>query len=208
MLLTGYLLSVKTIPLQWKALKAFYAGLFKVIATYLLCCVIIFLFRVFWLKEDLMFRDILLFGLGYGGYSWYVNMYIGLYLMIPLLNHIWHSAETKESQIIIVVIFLVLTVVPTVFNIWNWHVDGAILHPWVTDTFDGLVPDWWTDLHPITYFRKAFPSYDSFSSARRYVQLLAQLQRLFCLGQLVCTMGISERRKRHAHLSFHQFHPL
>ena len=152
LLLTGYLLSVKAIPLQWKALKSFYAGLFKVIVTYLLSCVIIFLFRIFWLKEDLMLRDILLFGLGYGGYSWYVNMYIGLYLMIPLLNHIWHSAETKESQIIIVVIFLVLTVAPTVFNIWNWHVDGAILHPWVTDTFDGLIPDWWTDLHPITYY--------------------------------------------------------
>ncbi len=151
-LMSGYLMSEKRIPLQWDRLKVFYAGLIKVLVTYLLCHVVIFCFRVFWLHEDLMLRDCILFALGYGGYSWYVNMYIGLYLMIPLLNHLWHSLDSKESQSILLVILLALTVAPTVFNIWNLHMTGALLRPWIAENYDQLIPDWWTDLYPVAYY--------------------------------------------------------
>lgn len=152
MLLTGYLMSQKKIPLQWESVRVFYRGLSKVIVTYLLSCALIFIFRIACLHEDLLFRDILLFGFGYGGYAWYVNMYIGLYLLIPFLNHIWQASNTRESQKLILIVLLVLTVAPTVFNIWNWHLEGAIIHPWITDTYDKLLPDWWSDLYPITYY--------------------------------------------------------
>ena len=33
-------------------------------------------------------------------YSWYVNMYIGLYLMSPMLNAAFESLKTKKNQLI------------------------------------------------------------------------------------------------------------
>ena len=152
LLLSGYLMSVKQIPLERSSIKKFYKGLSKILITYFLACVLIFFFRLFFQHEDLMLRELFLFCLNYDGYSWYVNMYIGLYLLVPFLNYIWHSFDSRESQFILLAVLLFLTVAPTVFNIWNFHVPGALIHPWITDTYDKLIPDWWTDLHPITYY--------------------------------------------------------
>ena len=55
--------------------------------------------------------------LGYNQYSWYVNMYIGLYLLIPFLNLLWNNIEDKSGHFILVVILVIMTIAPSVFNI-------------------------------------------------------------------------------------------
>lgn len=152
MLLTGYLMSVKQIPIERSSIKKFYKGLSTIVITYILACVIIFFFRLFIQHDNLMLRDLILSCLRYDGYAWYVKMYIGLYFLIPFLNILWQSAGRKESQLILLVVLLFLTAAPSVFNIWNFHIPGALFRPWITDTYDKLVPDWWKDLYPITYY--------------------------------------------------------
>ena len=31
-------------------------------------------------------------------YSWYVNMYIGLFILIPFLNTIWQNLKTEKQK--------------------------------------------------------------------------------------------------------------
>ncbi len=47
---------------------------------------------------------------------------------------------------------LVLTVLPGMVNIYNLHSAETLLHPWLSTSYDQLVPDWWQRLYPITYY--------------------------------------------------------
>ena len=58
-------------------------------------------------------------------HSWYVNMYIGFYLLIPFLNILWKAISSKEGHCILVGIFMVLTVAPSIFNILDFNVSGG-----------------------------------------------------------------------------------
>ena len=97
-------------------------------------------------------KGILLNLLGYNQYSWYVNMYIGLYLLIPFLNLLWNSIENKNGHVLLVLILLAMTVLPSVFNVYNFGEQGMLVRPYLTITYNKLVPDWWTGIYPITYY--------------------------------------------------------
>ncbi|MEI3143572.1 MAG: hypothetical protein V8S77_10455 [Oscillospiraceae bacterium] len=47
---------------------------------------------------------------------------------------------------------LVLTVLPGMVNIYHLHSAETLLHPWLSTSYDQLVPDWWQRLYPITYY--------------------------------------------------------
>lgn len=127
LLLTGYLMNKKTLS------KKYYFSIIKVLVIFLFASVtyrlyaIIVLDKVFTLKDWV--RDILTFSAT--RYTWYVKMYIGLFLIIPFLNLIWNGLNTKKGKIVLVVTALALTMLPTV--IW-------------------VVPDWWKGVYPVTYY--------------------------------------------------------
>lgn len=52
-------------------------------------------------------------------------MYIGFYLLIPFLNSLWKAISSKEEYGILVGIFMVLTVAPSIFNILDFNVSGG-----------------------------------------------------------------------------------
>ena len=225
MLLTGYLMSVKQIPIERSSIKKFYKGLSTIVITYILACVIIFFFRLFIQHDNLMLRDLILSCLRYDGYAWYVKMYIGLYFLIPFLNILWQSAGRKESQLILLVVLLFLTAAPSVFNIWNFHIPGALFRPWITDTYDKLVPDWWKGLlsHYLHYYLGAYVRRNvdaektsfrqitvltiGFTSSLRALQCVEKLQRLLYWGQLVNTRS-SKCYQFNTSVSLYQFIPL
>jgi len=62
--------------------------------------------------------------LGYHQYSWYVNMYIGCFLLIPFLNLLWNSLSSQESRRILVIVLLVLTALPSVLNVYDLETPG------------------------------------------------------------------------------------
>lgn len=148
LLLTGYLSSGKTIDLEPRPLLGYYRRLVPILLTYALSTLLVILA----VEEHSTFREILFNILDYRQYSWYINMYIGLALMIPVLNVLWHGLKTRRQQAAVVVVFLVLTVLPSVVNIYDLDTPGAWRQPWSTTTYTQIVPDWWQGVYPVTYY--------------------------------------------------------
>lgn len=67
-------------------------------------------------------------------YSWYIEMYIGLFFLIPFLNVMWKNLTDVQRKYLLAVM-IGITAAPAVVNTW-----GKIL------------PDWWTDLYPVSYY--------------------------------------------------------
>lgn len=129
-LLTGRLCSRKT----WK--KGYYWGLLPVLLTYLLAAVICMVYRVGLQGENYRPVTFLLMFTEYSAapYGWYVEMYIGLFLLIPFLNAAWNALAEKGRKALVCVL-LVMTVLPTLIN-----AAGPIL------------PQWWTGIWPLAYY--------------------------------------------------------
>lgn len=81
--------------------------------------------------------------LGYSHYAWYVNLYIGLYLMIPLLNTAYQSLNTKYYKLIFLLVLSSLTIMPDTIGLFR----NLPLTPYIN-----IVPNYWNFLWPLTYY--------------------------------------------------------
>lgn len=138
LILTGYLNRKKELN------KKHYKGLKKVMISYFFISIICILVRIFYFKEKqrILFWLISPFNFSANGNSWYIEMYIGLYLLVPFLNLLYKSLETKEKKQLLIAVFLLLTSVPSIFN--NYDILGL--------NKVELYPNWWLNLYPITYY--------------------------------------------------------
>lgn len=152
MVITGYLYVNKEIPLEKKSLKKFYWKLSKIILTYVIATCFILIFQKVYQNQNMGIRKIVTNITGYMQYSWYVNMYIGLFLLIPILNLLWKSIETKQGHLTLVIIFVVITILPSFFNGFDLVTKGALLKPWIGKKHYEVFPNWWTGIYPITYY--------------------------------------------------------
>lgn len=130
LLLTGCLCRGKTLSARY------YLGLIHVLLSYLLCglcCTGVQLFR----GQALGMKEIVKRFLNYSAapYAWYIEMYIGLFLLIPFLNLIWKGLESKKQRGALVLTLLFLTALPTLTNLRH-----------------SILPDWWVNLYPVTYY--------------------------------------------------------
>lgn len=150
MLMTGYLMGERSLfPLK----KNYYFGLArKVIFPYMILTVFIWLFQIFGMNEEMSLKDAMFNLLGYKQYSWYVNMYIGLYLLIPFLNLIWKNVPSQKEERILIVTLVCLTILPSMLNTFDFQTEGWWRSPASTKTYQQLIPYWWTGIYPITYY--------------------------------------------------------
>ena len=125
MLLSGYLMINKSISIEKRAIFSYYKKISKVLGTYIVATGFIIVYKIVILHDVLNIKGILLNLLGYNQYSWYMNMYIGLYLLIPFLNLLWNSIENKNGHVLLVFILLTMTVLPSVFNVYNFEEQGC-----------------------------------------------------------------------------------
>ncbi len=131
MLLTGYLMHRKT----WS--DGYYLKVIPTVKIYLQASVVIFLFRRFFLAERLTINDGLhgILDFSTAPYAWYVEMYLGLFLLIPFLNAIWQYYDQKFQRQLITATFALLCILPTLFN-----------------SFGKLLPDFWQGMYPLAYY--------------------------------------------------------
>ncbi len=85
-------------------------------------------------------------------YSWYIEMYIGLFLMAPFLNLGYNKLKNKRQKQVLLATFVFLTVIPTVFNIFNFDTATWWASPIESDTYQKLVPSFWMGIYPIAYY--------------------------------------------------------
>ncbi len=170
MILTGYLMSQKTLS------KSYYKGIRKTLIIFVLATIACMIFKsihetpaaktaFYNFNFEAMFNAIkgtgkydlkhyILGTLDFTGanYSWYIEMYIGLFLIAPFLNLGFNKLKNKRQRQILVATFVFLTVIPTVFNIFNFDTATWWMNPTENDTYQKLIPSFWMGIYPITYY--------------------------------------------------------
>ncbi len=148
MILTGYLMNKKQIS------KKYYMGLEKTISIYILASLACILYKVYCEEMQYTIKKVILEILNFSAanYAWYVEMYIGLYLLIPFLNIIWHNLKTRKEKLILLMTFILLTALPGVINSHNFVLNGWWLNPASSKEYNAIIPDWWAGIYPITYY--------------------------------------------------------
>lgn len=127
---TGYLMKDK------KLNKKYYLGILRVLIIYILDGILLTLYKHIYYDEIFTIRHIINVILGFKvNYSWYIEMYIGLFLLIPFINLIYKNLNSKNEKIILIITMIILTSVQGITNIKY-----------------KLLPNWWQDLYPITYY--------------------------------------------------------
>ncbi len=147
-MLTGYLMSRK----EWSA--KYYGGIIKTLAVYLMASAACLIYRNAVLGEGITILGAGAHILNYSAapYAWYIEMYIGLFLLIPFLNAMWRGLETKNGRCALVITLTLLTSLPSVFNIWNFQVEGWFKTPYLSTEYTKLLPEWWVMIYPLTYY--------------------------------------------------------
>lgn len=127
---TGYLMKNKTLS------KKYYLGVLRVLIIYLLDAFIYLGYNTIYNGESFSIRHIIKSILNFDiGYSWYIKMYLGLFLLIPFINLIYNNLKNKKQKQVLILTMLVLTSFQGIFNIkYN------------------LIPDWWISIYPLTYY--------------------------------------------------------
>lgn len=156
MLLTGYLKTNKT----WS--KSYYKGLLAVLVGYVLTCIISYPIRYYLIGE----KDVLSVWIErfftFSNYAWYVEMYIGLILISPVINLALDSLK-KPKQI--------------------WLLTGGVVLATTLPTITSarLLPEWWTAMYPIGYYMIG-------AAIRRTKPKIPAAAGL--LGAALCAMGM------------------
>lgn len=132
LLLTGYLNSGKQISPQY------YKGGIRVIASYLIFSIITILFRKYGLGEEVSWMEwghqILSFSAI--PYGWYIEMWIGLFLLTPFLNILYHHIPNKKQKLILLGTLFLMTSLPEFMNRYNLH----------------LIPGFWVTCFPLFFY--------------------------------------------------------
>lgn len=149
MILSGYLMSNKALSLKY------YFKISKIIVIYCMSSIACQIYYYFIAHEEpFTIKQSILKILGFEGsaYAWYVNMYIGLFLIIPFINLIYKGLKDKKQKRGLLLILSIVTLLPSITNIYNFNVDGWFATPYLSSNHSVLFTDWWTCLYPITYY--------------------------------------------------------
>ncbi len=127
---TGYLMKDKELS------KKYYYGIFRVLMVYIIDGILYCTYYHLCYGEPLSIKHICRMILEFNiGYSWYIEMYIGLFMLIPFLNLIFKNLNTKKKHQSLIITLLILTSLPAILN-----------------TEYGFIPEWWIGIYPITYY--------------------------------------------------------
>ena len=135
LMLTGFLMCKKTLSAK------FYIGIIKTLCIYALASFLCYHYNSHLLGIPFDTKEFIygLFCFGSAKYAWYVEMYIGVFLLIPFLNSAFNSLSRK-GQGALVLTMIVMTSLVSVFNYKR-----------------ELLPNFWVCLYPITdYFLGAY----------------------------------------------------
>lgn len=138
LLVTGFLMRKKKYDFNY------FIKIFPIIIFGLVASGVGIIYKIIILKE---FNSVLhwvmtLFSFQGIGYSWYLIMYLGLYLLMPCLNIIVANTTRKENLLIIIVLFVVI-ILPKITYMFDLFTSG--IHY-------AVIPAYWVDMYPIFYY--------------------------------------------------------
>ena len=114
LMLTGYLMSRKTFSL------GYFKGIVRVWVIFFLCkSAIVVFYEILWAHHTvtpLSFIRSLTAGVDY---NWYVGLYSWLYCLIPLMNILFHSCDTKPKKQAFLLAVIGLLILPSIGNYYK-----------------------------------------------------------------------------------------
>lgn len=131
---TGYLQNCKQIC------KKHYIKLIQFIILYFVISIFSLIFKHYYLNVQISFGTILKSSLNFtaNGYSWYFEMFIGLYILIPFLNKLFFNLKTKMNKILLIIMLIILCSISTL----------------------GYFVDYWQIIYPILYYYIGYYIYE------------------------------------------------
>ncbi len=146
MLLTGFLQGNKKFTVS----KGYFIKITKFLIPYVIITLFYLLIDAFYLKSQYSVQKTIETFTTFINYSWYVEMYIGLFLLIPFLNMTWSCFTQTKHEAIFIGILVGLTLLPSLINSFDFSSVSTIMstsqNKWT------FIPDWWNSLYPITYY--------------------------------------------------------
>lgn len=132
LLLTGYL------NLKKKVNKNYYKGIIAVILSYIFISIVTILFKIYVLGESRTIIQWILSITDFSAiaYAWYIEMWIGLFLLTPFLNILWNNIETRRHKMVLIVTLYILCALPDFFNRYGIQ----------------LVPGYWELIYPCAFY--------------------------------------------------------
>lgn len=146
LMLTGYLMHHKQLK------RGYYKGILKTLGIYILAALAYQVSLSLFTGTPISLKKYLFPILEFSGYGWYIEMYIGLFLLIPFLNAMWRGLKGQKQKILLIATLLALTTLPSLFNIYDWHTPEFWQLPSSASSFQRIVPAWWLLLYPLTYY--------------------------------------------------------
>lgn len=109
-----------------------------VLVSYVFISVITIFFRIHYMGEHLSIVQWILKITDFTAinYAWYIEMWVGLFLLTPFLNILWKNIETKRHKIILILTFYLLSALPDMFNRYGVH----------------LFPGYWEATNPLAFY--------------------------------------------------------
>ena len=148
MVLTGYLMSRKELS------RGYYKKISHTIAIYLLASLACLLYRNLFTPKPLNLYESIsgFFSFSAAPYGWYIEMYVGLFLLVPFLNLIWRNLKNKRQQLVLIGTLGLLSSLPNIFNVVNF--EGFFTAEKILSTTKNLqlLPDYWGCLYPFMYY--------------------------------------------------------
>lgn len=132
MMLTGYLCCDRKIE------KSGWRGWKKVMLSYLLFSILMALVRIFYEGEKLGVGDVVKGMLSFSliPYAWYVEMWIGLFLMAPFINHFFQSLPSRKVQLLAIFVLAIVTLPSDLTNRYGLY----------------ILPQYWNAMYPIVLY--------------------------------------------------------
>lgn len=148
LMLTGALMGTKQLGC------GYYRKLGRTLGIYLLASLACILYRRWFLPETFSAKLALvgLFDFSAAPYGWYIEMYLGLFLLIPFLNILYGHLEDQRKKQCLLLTLLLLTAVPGTVNAHRIFDLQWWIHPASSDLYYKVFPAWWTGIYPLTYY--------------------------------------------------------
>ena len=147
-ILTGYLMCKKTLS------GKYYKGIIKTLVIYLLVSLVTIVYKHNVINDiyDVKRSILAILNFEAATYSWYIEMYRGLFLMIPFLNLAYNGLTTKRHKQILVFTFFAITVLPSFINTFCFTEEGWWIQPSSSGNYNQLIPNWWCGIYPLAYY--------------------------------------------------------
>lgn len=148
MLLTGYLVRNASYSMSYLI------KLFRVLAIYVLASIVCHIYKTLTSNSTLSLSNLILGILSFKAapYSWYVEMYVGLFLLSPLLCAAWEGLSTRRSRSIAILAIIFVSFLPSITNVYCFESLSWWATPSASAGYSKLIPEWWQQIYPIGYF--------------------------------------------------------